>query len=155
MPRKLSEDVLQVINILRLKKLDEQWQFISIDNNSEQEVANIMKESALFLSFNHREGFGLPPAEAMATGCYVIGYCGQGGKEYMNPTFSSPIADGDITAFVKEICHIVELYEKSSDEILKKGKLASDFIHNTYSLENEKEDIGKLWTKILADHKPL
>lgn len=155
MPRKLSEDVLQVINILRLHKLDQHWQFVSIDNKSEQEVANIMKESAIFLSFNHREGFGLPPAEAMATGCYVIGYCGQGGKEYMNPTFSSPIADGDITAFAKEVCRIAALYEESPSEVLKKGKLASDFIRETYSLENEKEDIGKLWTKILTDQKTL
>ena len=38
----------------------------NIENKTEKEVADIMKESAVFLSFNHKEGFGLPPAEAMS-----------------------------------------------------------------------------------------
>ncbi len=153
MPRKLKEDVAQVINILRIHGVDRSWKFVSIENKSETEVGLIMKESMLFLSFNHREGFGLPPMEAMAAGCYVIGYPGQGGEEYFNNSYSSPIKDGNILDFVKEIERIIHLYEIDPKDIINKGKMASDFIHNKYSFENEKEDVGNVWKKILAEKK--
>ena len=35
----------------------------------------------IFLSFGHPEGFGLPITEAMASGYWVIGYHGGGGRE--------------------------------------------------------------------------
>ena len=37
-----------------------------------------LRESAIFLSFSLREGLPLPPAEAMACGCVVIGFHGFG-----------------------------------------------------------------------------
>jgi glycosyl transferase family 1 len=38
-----------------------------------------------FLSLSHKESFGLPPLEAMACGCIVAGFHGDGGREYMIP----------------------------------------------------------------------
>ena len=149
MPRKLSEDVTQVINILRQRAASKGWKLVSIDNKSEKEVAEIMKQSLIFLSFNHREGFGLPPAEAMACGCFVIGYQGQGSKEYLKAEFSYPIAEGDIISFTKNIERLMHKYESDPQSILEKGKMASDFILETYSLKNEEADILKIWEKIL------
>lgn len=149
MPRKLSEDVTQVINILRQRNLLKDWEFASIDNKSEKEVAEIMKQSAIFLSFNHREGFGLPPVEAMATGCYVIGYCGQAGKEYLKEEFSSPVEDGNIKQFVEKIEEAIDRYEDNSNEINLKGKLASDFVLKNYNINREEQDIIRIWTQIL------
>jgi len=148
MPRKLSDDLQQVINILRLRKRLENWDFVPIENKTENEVAEIMKESAVFLSFNHKEGFGLPPAEAMSCGCYVVGYCGQGGEEYFKPEFSTAVPDGDIISFVKSVENVCQQIEENP-LFRSKVMLASNFIREHYSVKNEENDVVNIWEKIL------
>lgn len=149
MPRKLMEDARQVILILKLRKNLKDWKFIPIENKNEKEVAQIMKESTFFLNFNRCEGFGLPAAEAMACGCYVIGYHGQGGKEYFKPEFSSIVESGDIIQYVNEIEKIVKIYDKNPNLILEKGKQASNFILSNYSMKMEEKSSIDVWRKIL------
>ncbi|KFC18713.1 glycosyltransferase [Chryseobacterium sp. FH1] len=147
MPRKLGEDVEQVINILKIRNNINGWTFVEIDNLEETQVAQILKESFIFLSFNHREGFGLPPVEAMASGCVVIGYEGGAGKEYFKDEFSFPIAEGDIINYVKKIENIIN--NLSEKQLLQKGKLASEFVLNNYNVENERADILSIWKLFL------
>src|SRR5262249_9529928 len=59
------------------------WQLL--EDKSEDEVADIMGRSALFLSLAYMESFALAPVEAMASGCIVVGYTGTGGLEYATP----------------------------------------------------------------------
>ena len=155
MPRKLTDDVRQVILILKLRGVLSNWSLVSIDNKNELEVANIMKESVFFLSFNHREGFGLPPIEAMACGCYVIGYHGEGGREYFNPKFSSSIEGGNIIEYVRKVEELLLIYEKSPEIIIEKGKKAYDFILSNYSMELEEKDTISIWNNILHLFQPL
>lgn len=145
MPRKLSEDLVQVLNILKFKNIVNDWNLIAIDNKSESEVASILKESLIFLSFNHREGFGLPPAEAMACGCFVIGYAGRGGEEYFKPEFSSKIEDRNIILFVKSVESTISEYNLNPENIIQKGKKASEFILSEYCMKNEEKDSIDLW----------
>lgn len=151
MPRKLKEDVIQVINILKQRGLLKHWELVSIDNKTEIEVAEIMKNSVFFLSFNHREGFGLPPVEAMSCGCYVIGYHGEAGKEYFKEEFSSVIEGGNIIEYVKKIEEMITIYEKDPSFFLKKGERASAFVLSNYSIEKEQESILSIWNQILRD----
>lgn len=153
MPRKLKEDVLQVINILKIRDNLKDWVFVPIEGKSESEVATILKESQIFLSFNYTEGFGLPPAEAMACGCIVIGYEGRGGREYFNPDFSYPVLDRDIISFVKEIETVILNFDNNPTAYIEKGKSASKFILNEYSLKNEEKDLIEIWGNILINLK--
>jgi hypothetical protein len=148
MPRKLSEDFTQLFNIITNRIELKDWSFIAIDNMTELEVANVLKESAVFLSFNHREGFGLPPVEAMACGCYVIGYTGNGGKEYFNNKFCSPIENRNIIEFAKEIEAIIKEYEINPTKILEQGKQASDYVLANYNVHHETEDIINTWNQL-------
>lgn len=150
MPRKLSEEVSQVLQILKFKDGLKDWIFAAIDGKSEAEVATILQQSTLFLSFNHREGFGLPPAEAMACGCYVIGYTGQGGKEYFKPEFSAAVEAGNILKFVKEIEVAAESYSAAPEKITEKGKWAESFVTENYSFQKEEESILEAWKKMLG-----
>jgi glycosyltransferase involved in cell wall biosynthesis len=149
MPRKLSEDVIQVINILKCRNNIVDWSFVSIENKSENEVAQIMKESYIYLSFNYNEGFGLPPAEAMACGCIVIGYSGMGGHEYFNPDFTYEIHDRDVISFAKKVEEVALQIDTNNELMIKKGESASSFILNQYNLKNEENDIVKTWKSIL------
>lgn len=151
MPRKLSDDVLQVLNILQNRNNIEDWKFIPIENKSETEVAKIMHESAIFLSFNHKEGFGLPPAEAMACGCIVIGYKGQGGKDYFNEDYSYPIDDGDIAKFAKTIEEVTMEFSTNYNSMVRKGKVASEFILGEFNLVNEEKDTIKIWQNFVKN----
>lgn len=153
MPRKLGGDVSQVVNILRLTGLPKDWSLVSIDNKTESEVATIMKESMIFLSFNFREGFGLPPVEAMACGCYVVGYIGQGGKEYFDPSFTTAVAEGDIIDYVEVVKTIIEKFEQNQNEMLKRGQLAAEFVSSHYTLQMEKEDTLNIWHEIMQSPK--
>ncbi|GIZ14548.1 glycosyltransferase [Capnocytophaga catalasegens] len=151
MPRKLSEEVNQVINILKLRNNLNGWKLVPIDNKTEAEVAHIMQKSAISLCFNHKEGFGLPPVEAMACGCYVIGYQGKAGVEYFNSDFSSPIEDGNIIQYAQKVEEIIALYEQNSENILQKGKQASEFVLSNYSFEKEERETVAIWKKIIQN----
>jgi glycosyltransferase involved in cell wall biosynthesis len=57
--------------------------WVSIDNVKQSIAAKMLGESEVFVSFSHRESFGLPPLEAMSSGCLVAGFHGDGGLEYI------------------------------------------------------------------------
>lgn len=149
MPRRLRSDIVQVINILKFRGTLKNWEIKPIENMSEQQVANCMKECGIFLSFNINEGFGMPPAEAMACGCIVVGYQGQGGKEIFDPEFSFPVKDRDVQAYVKTLEKVLMDYEDNTESFMQKGIKASDFILSQYSLEEEKRTILEAWQNIL------
>ena len=60
---------------------DVEWE--EITGLPEAESARRLRESAIFLSLSRMEGLGLPPLEAMSSGCLPVGFAGDGGKEYM------------------------------------------------------------------------
>lgn len=61
MPRKNREDIKQVLYLLRYRKKLAGWTIRPIDKVSETRAAEIIRESAIFMSSGHPEGFGLPP----------------------------------------------------------------------------------------------
>jgi GT2 family glycosyltransferase/tetratricopeptide (TPR) repeat protein len=101
MPRKNAEEVVQVLNLLRSRGALQGWELQALDGLPEAAVAAALAESAIFLSFGHPEGCPLPPLEAMACGCLVVGYHGRGGHEYFRPEFSLPVEAGDVVGFAK------------------------------------------------------
>jgi glycosyltransferase involved in cell wall biosynthesis len=148
MPRKLEDDITQLLNILKYRNCLKNWDLVTIENKSEDEVATILNESKIFLSFYHREGFGLPPAEAMSSGCLVIGYTGKAGKEYFLPNITFPIIEGEIIKYAKELESLLLNFD--NEKTLEIGKQASEFIHNTYNFKNEKDSVISVWNKILS-----
>ncbi len=153
MPRKNIQDIGQVINILKIRNILDNYDLVSIDNLPEQGVAKIMRESLIFLSFGHPEGFGLPPAEAMACGCIVVGYHGMGGREFFKEDFSFPIEFGHIISFSKAVEDVINTYENNPDSIIKMGNEASHFITQTYSPKVEEEDVLGLWKMLIKEYE--
>lgn len=139
MPRKLKEDINQIYQILVNNPHFKDWKWQPIDNCTEDEVANILQKSAIFLSLNYNEGFGLPPVEAMACGCYVIGYAGNAGNEYLLEEFSTKIPDRNIIEFVNKLEKIVIKFNKKPLSLINLGKEASVYVYKTYNLEHEEQ----------------
>ena len=138
---KNQADVVQVVNLLRIRGLCRDWRFTPIHCMSEREVADTMRRSALFLSFGHPEGLCLANLEAMASGCKLIGYSGVGGREYFQPGLACEIPVGDIQAFVEVVEKSVLEYEGDRDEFLSQSASSQRFVRENYSPEREQESL--------------
>jgi len=136
MPRKLKRDSALLINMLRVRGKLDGFSFLPIDGMSHAQVAQAMRESLIFLSFSHREGFGLPPAEAMACGCIVIGYTGNAGDEFFTEETGYPIPDGDLQTFAQTVESITEEYNRAPARLDEQREKASQKILTTYTREN-------------------
>jgi len=145
MPRKLPRHSKLVLFFLD-QHMPENWKVIPIHNMTEKEVIETFKTSKIFLSFSELEGWGLPPIEAGLTGNKVIGYTGEGGKEYWKPPIFSEIMMGDIKGFVKEI--IAEIHNFDTDEAFKVDETAISQLADLYSKERESNDIIALSNRI-------
>ena len=126
--RKRLEDIRQVINILKFRKVLQNFELTLIENMSHIEVSQILKNSSVFLSFCRQEGFSLPPAEAMSCGCIVIGYHGMGGKEYFKEEFCYPVPEEDIIAFAKTAETVLKELTVNPHKFDEKRKQAAQYI---------------------------
>jgi len=99
MPRKMTGHATRVVFALR-QHLAPQWQLTPIHNVDEAAVASMLAASRIFLSFSEFEGLPLPPLEAALAGNLVIGYTGQGAKEYWDAPNFQEIHQGDVRGFV-------------------------------------------------------
>ena len=115
----------------------------------ELEVAQTMKESLFFLSFSELEGCPLPPAEAMSSGCYVIGFTGNGAREYMLPEFCDVIEKDDINTFTSQLKKRIREARDDKFSIIEKGENASKFIQNHLSKKEERKLLVDLFSRIV------
>ena len=146
MPRKLPRHSKLVLFFLD-QHLPANWKVFPINNMTETEVNETFQSSKIFLSFSELEGWGLPPIEAGLTGNKVIGYTGEGGKEYWKPPIFSEIMMGDIKGFVKEI--ITEIHKFDTDQAFNVNETAIRQLAELYSKEREGNDIIAL-SKIIS-----
>jgi glycosyltransferase involved in cell wall biosynthesis len=147
MPRKLPEQAQHLLSILKLRDRLNGFEFHQIENSSFDSYAKILRESLVFLSFSHQEGFGLPPAEAMASGCIVIGFHGNGGQEFLKKGISFPVENNNLLLFAQVVERVLSDFDVNPKKYIGMGSKASEFIHTNYSLENEKNDIVEFWNQ--------
>lgn len=65
-------------------------EWIEIAGQPPEGVAAMLRRAHLFLATGYPEGCPLPPLEAMASGCPVVGYGGLGGFDYMRQAAPLP-----------------------------------------------------------------
>jgi hypothetical protein len=145
MPRKRNEEFAQLVGILNARGALAGWELEPLDGRPEAEVGARLREAVLFVSLSRAEGFGLPPAEAMACGCAVIGFHGMGGREIFRPPFAHAIEDGDVLALATAVEEFLVTYDRRAPELEELAKEGADFIASTYSRERATEDLLRLF----------
>lgn len=150
MPRKRAEETEIVVNALRRRPAFEGVTFKPIRNVTYQERNDILRESLVFLSFSQMEGFGLPPAEAMAAECLVVGYTGVGGNEYFSPDYGFPIEDSDVIAFIEKTEAILTEYRRDPAALDRLRRTAAAHIRQTHTRADFEETIRSAWSQIDA-----
>jgi Glycosyl transferases group 1 len=148
MPRRGSEDARQVINALNCGGALRNLEVVAIDGRSESETAEMLREALVFFSFSRAEGFGLPPAEAMACGCAVVGFPGFGGREFFRPEHCWPVPEGDVAAFVRTAREMFRLMETDPESVRAMRRRAAEFIAREYSVQREESDIVEFWSSV-------
>ena len=111
MPRKCVADY-HLLKFFIQKKIPKSWKIIALENMSNKEVAKHLSISKIFLSFSNFEGLGLPPIEAAICGNKVIGYTGEGGKEYFKSPLFEIVYKGDIYDFSNKIANNIKILKR-------------------------------------------
>lgn len=139
MPRKMSRHI-ELIRFFVADKLPPGWEWKPIQNLNETEVAHVLSESKIFLATGELEGFGLPPLEAAFAGNWVIGYHGQGGKEYWHKPIFTEINSGDILGFCAALHQATECYDQWSQQTHQQVEQ----IKSTYSATVANQDLNRM-----------
>ena len=105
MPRKMADHAARVVFALR-NHLPRGWTIAPIHNMSEGDCAAMLSRSSVFLSFSEFEGLPLPPLEAAIAGNLVVGYTGQGAKDYWDEPIFHEIQQGDVISFVRTVADL-------------------------------------------------
>lgn len=133
MPRRNAEDASMVFNLLAASGATADIKIVPISNMTLDQVAQTLRESLMFFSFADREGFGLPGAEAIASGCLTIGYTGIGGDEFFTRFGGWPIAQQDILTFADTAASILDSYERDPEPLDSLRMKNADAISDHYS----------------------
>ena len=150
MPRKNSVHVQAILQSLQRSTLTNTngWQGQPLHDLAHSEVADFLNGALLFLAFGHPEGFGLPIAEAMASGCWVVGYSGGGGRELFGYGASEEVPYGDWSAFLAALQRAFINFEDSPRETFFRLQRQSVAIKTLYSYDAERDSIKVAWLRI-------
>ncbi|MBP3957827.1 glycosyltransferase family 4 protein [Gemmata sp. G18] len=151
MPRKNAHDVTQVLNLLTHRGALRGYELVAIDGRPESEVAELLGSCAVFLSFGHPEGCPLPPLEALACGCALVGYHGRGGREYFRPEFCHPVEFGDVVGFARAVEDVVRLRATAPGALRARCAAGAAYVREHYSVAREEADIVRCWRGLLGE----
>jgi hypothetical protein len=150
MTRRRSDDAAQVLRLLELRGALDGWEVVPIHGRSEGEVADILRGSRIFLSFSQREGFGLPPLEALACGCMVVGFHGFGGRELFREPFALAIEDSDVVAFARAVEDVIRRVDEDPAAIAAASQAGARFALEQYSQAAERQSLVDVFGPLLA-----
>ena len=147
-PRRRVAEREQLLHILRSRGVLDGWRLVPIEGYTEGQTADIMRASPIFLSFSEREGFGLPPVEAMACGSFVVGFTGLGGREYFDPSYSTPVTESDLLAFARAVEDAVRRFDADPGELAAAGRRASDAVLGRYHADGLRADLDAFYGQL-------
>jgi glycosyltransferase involved in cell wall biosynthesis len=153
MPRKGAHHVRSIQGILHHRAPDlREIPWIAIDGRNEAEVAAILGRSAFFLSTGLREGFGLPPLEAMACGAMVVGFRAGGGSEYATQENGFWVADEDTFALADKLIEVLRAYRDANSSPLWASLRSAGYATAArYTRAAEAQRVVAFW----SEHAPL
>lgn len=141
-PSRRGSELNQILHVLRSR--GSTWAPMPIRGMSEAHVAATLRRAPIFLSLSDRDGFGLPPAEAMACGCYVVGYAGGGGDEFFDPDHCAPT-----TSTAETVLALENAMQTDPEVVRARGRRASAAIRSRYTESGLREDLSALFTGLM------
>jgi hypothetical protein len=149
---KAPGEVLSLLHLLRARSqrghnqlADFEWQFL--EGRTEQEVADVLKQSLLFVFLSTEEGLARMPAEAMSCGCLVVAYDVGGQREYLLP--ASRFEVGDFLGMAARIERIAAALPEQLPALQAEADAGREAVAR-YSFGAQRESVLAAWSAILA-----
>ena len=146
MPRKNSLESNIVVSLLKTRPKLQSWEILPITKCSHDQVIHILQTSLIFLSFGHPEGFGLPVAEALISGCSVVGFTGLGGRELFDIAaqyqMAWPIEFGDHSSFITYVDLCIETFLSNKADYIARSREVSELLYSKYSYDAMRESFS-------------
>lgn len=179
MPRKNKALADQIRDIWRARRgrAGGEVEWLPIEGLDRQGVAAALKRCHVFLATGFPEGCPLPPLEAMACGCLVVGFAGLGGFDYMRqgwpegagaeqgafrpwwPLRRTPwpgngfyCADGDVLAAALALEEAVRLW-REGDPALTRLLAAAGQTASAYGVSAQARAVTELWRDYAAGRR--
>jgi hypothetical protein len=152
MPRKMPTESRFIMGLF--KAMYPQFSnvpWIPIQGKTLPECAAILRQSAVFAAFGHIEGLGLPPLEAMASGCVVAGFHGGGGLEYATERNGFWVGPGDSEGCAHAIASALVAVRDGTG--LERLNLGMQETTSDYTKQAFESNLGAVWQNILKDHR--
>ncbi len=150
MPRKRPWEAAIVQEaLLRRGKIGE-YRLEAIDNLPRAQVGEVMARSRIFISLMKDESLGFPAAEAMASGCIVVGFDGLGGAEFFDASTGIPVVEGDVAGLVAAVEQTVAEYEADPARLDEMRRHASRRVKERYSVEAFETTFLEVWRQFHA-----
>jgi glycosyltransferase involved in cell wall biosynthesis len=127
------------------RRLPAGWSLTNLTGMTNAGVERAMKRASIFISLSFEEGLGLPPLEAMARGCYVVGYTGAAGDEFMQPEWCTVIPDGDITGLLTSVVETAARLDADPSCLQDAVRRGQEVVQQQYAPEVVRET----WTAAL------
>jgi hypothetical protein len=77
----------------------------------------------------------------MASGCFVVGFPGFGGREVFDPRFSTAVEDGDVLGAAKALAAACARFESEPEALRADGARAAAAIRERYSRAQQVESL--------------
>lgn len=143
MPRKMQIEARFVKETYRRMHPDQATvPWVPISGVPETEVARLLGESAVFLALGRMEGFGLPPVEAMAAGCIVVGFTGDGGRAFATDRNGYWCAPDDWFGCAAGLAEAIAAFDRDGGQAMVTAGRATAA---EYSLDRMEREVVAFW----------
>jgi glycosyltransferase involved in cell wall biosynthesis len=145
MPRKHADEAQAVFGFLHYAGVLNGWDVVAINGKTEDETAAILAESQVFFAFGYPEGGTLPPFEAMAAGCAVVGYGGYASDKWITEFGGYLVPSGNTMDFVRAAAFVL-----GWNRLTEWGEDQRRAVLKGLSPQAERDALYAFWSRIVA-----
>ena len=129
--------------------------WLEIDGLPRPQVAARLQEAHIYVSTSLHEGLGLPPLEAMAAGCLIVGFTGGGGLDYASADNGIWVEDENPWALAEALAKTVTaVCDRDARASLEARRAAGRSTARRYGRAQFERDLMAFWTGQLQVTKP-
>lgn len=150
MPRKSGDRLRLVLQLLELRGAIAPGEAVAIEGVRHRDVRRLLGMTRVFLSGSEMEGFGLPVAEALASGAVVVGYDGEGGRELFRDPFAIRVDGGAVLSFADRAERVIRTVREEPATYRRWARLGREFVLERYSRTREVASVKQAFAELGA-----
>ncbi len=120
------------------------WTFTPIEGKHERDVAQLLRDAAIYLSFNRSDSNGTSALEAAASGCTIIGYHQSGSRPVGSASYW--VRDGEVGMFVHVADDMLRRWNERSTIFRQRALDMAQRIAGTHDSDANDDEIAAAFT---------